>query len=91
MAETDRETLRERAQARLDGEDIPQQYAFRGQRKDGTIIWLYTSVRRVIWDGEPALQFSVIDITDQKRTEEALQRSEERFRLLFELALGRRA
>ncbi len=84
VAEADRESQRERAQARLDGEEIPQQYAFRGQHKDGTIIWLFTSVRRVIWDGEPAIQFSVIDITDQKRTEEALQRSEERYRVVVE-------
>ncbi len=54
--------------------------------RNGNQIWTQVVSRRVEWDGEPALQNTVVDITDQHRSEEALKESEERFRVVAENA-----
>ena len=41
-------------------------------------------VRVVIWQGVPAVQSTVFDITERKQSEEAMRHSEERFRHLVE-------
>ena len=55
--------------ARLQGEEAPQQYECQGLRKDGSALWLETMARLVDWDGEPATQATVVDITARKRAE----------------------
>ena len=55
-------------------------------RRDGTIVFVRESAR-AIRDNEGAIQYyegTVEDITDRKRTEEALRESEEKFRSLAE-------
>jgi PAS domain S-box-containing protein len=71
-------------QARMRGEAAPERYEFRGMRKDGTAVWLENLVRRVDWCGESAVLATIQDITQRKRAEQALRRSEERFRRAFE-------
>ncbi len=55
-------------------------------RKDGTHLNLYLSASTVLNDdGTPiCMMASFVDITDRKRAEEALRRSEEQFHRLFE-------
>lgn len=54
-------------------------------RKDGTLVWLDISYNIVIINGEPvAIQGIARDLTQRKIYEEALQESEERYRVLFE-------
>ncbi|MDD5647709.1 MAG: PAS domain S-box protein, partial [Dehalococcoidia bacterium] len=57
---------------------------FRGLRKDGSVIWLFTSPSALVIEGQLA-GFSVIiqDITSLKQAEEALKESEQRYRSLF--------
>jgi PAS domain S-box-containing protein len=57
---------------------------FRGVRKDGSIVWLFTSPSALTIEGK-LTGFSVIiqDITQLKQTEEALKESEQRYRSLF--------
>jgi PAS domain S-box-containing protein len=44
------------------------------RRKDGTTFWCaFTGVRLVLQNGDPGVIWSVIDITERKRTEEALR------------------
>jgi len=58
---------------------------FRGLRKNGSVIWLFTSPSTLIIE-ERLAGFSVIiqDITSLKQAEEALKESEQRYRSLFQ-------
>lgn len=72
----DREMVWGRLQARLDGEEVPSSYEFRGRRKNGEIRWLQIFSRPVQHEGAPAVQGVFIDVTDRKRAEDALKSSE---------------
>jgi two-component system CheB/CheR fusion protein len=52
----------------------PMHYEFQGQRQDGSMIWVENAMRCVIWEGVGAVQSTLADITERKRTEEALAR-----------------
>ncbi len=43
-------------------------------RRDGSEFWAEIVGRAVIWDGEPALQLSMIDVTERQRMEAELKR-----------------
>ena len=73
---SDRERIRQYVEGRLKGKDVPERYEFRGIRKDGTAIWLENFARVVSWDGEPAVQCTIIDITARQMAEERLRQSQ---------------
>ncbi len=75
--------LREYARRRLQSEAAPTVYDFQGRRQDGETVWLRNMVSMVQWEGLPAIQSTVVDITDQKRAEDALHTSDERYRDLY--------
>lgn len=64
---------------RSGGEPVPQTYELQGVCRNGTGIWLETRLRTISWQGLPAVQSIIIDITDRKRAED------ERERLIEEL------
>ncbi len=59
-------------------------YEFRGLKKDGTIVDIEVLGSRIDYDGKPAIQGTLIDITKRKHAEATRQESERRYRLLAE-------
>ena len=53
-------------------------------RKDGTAFPVEVSARRLLYRGEECIQAAVRDITVRRRAEDALRRSEEKYRTLVE-------
>ena len=70
--------------ARSKGRRAPVHYEYKGVRKDGSLVWLENRVMIVQWEGQPAIQTTIFDITDRKLAEKALQESEGRYRAVIE-------
>ncbi|MCJ7664453.1 MAG: PAS domain S-box protein, partial [Desulfobacterales bacterium] len=71
-------------QDRIEGKPSPPHYEFRIIRKDGSVRWVETFPSRIEYQGKPALQVAMIDITERKLAEATLKNSEERYRTLVE-------
>ncbi len=82
----DRELVWTRHQQRLAGDSLAERYEMRGIRKDGSVCWLEIYASRIEYDGWPAVQAAYVDITARKQAEEALRRSEQCYRTIFEKA-----
>src|SRR4051812_18456407 len=67
-----RPVLKERAAARLRGEDTPNVYEFKMITKSGEDRWLDFSAGTVMFGGERAILATAVDISERKRAE-ALQ------------------
>ncbi len=80
LAPYERERRRRYMEARMRGEPAPSQYEFDAVRKHGTIVTLQNVVSVVKWDGDQAIQSTIIDVTERRRAEEGLRWSEQRFR-----------
>ena len=76
VAPADRERVLGYCRARNDGRAAPNRYEYQALRKDGSVIWLENLSHVVRWDGQPATQATIVDITLRKLSEERLQRSE---------------
>ena len=64
------EMAEERGISRLKGQEPEPRYAFKGMCKDGMRIWIDSFSQRVIWEGEPAIQSTLVNITDRKEAEQ---------------------
>ncbi len=69
---------------RLAGEIESVQYLFVGLRQDGTRIDVEAFGSLAEWEGRPAILGLLLDITERKRAQEALRRSEAKYRTLIE-------
>lgn len=74
---------REKYLSELNKENMLSNYEMRQKRKDGSELWLFANVS--LSPDEGVLMGTLIDITEQKLTSEALAQNEEKFRLLFEV------
>jgi PAS domain S-box-containing protein/putative nucleotidyltransferase with HDIG domain len=82
----DRSMVAERHLKRLKGEQFEDIYSFRFIRKSGDLKWVELKVALIEWEGRPATLNFLTDITERKKAEEALQKSEEKYRTLIENA-----
>jgi PAS domain S-box-containing protein len=78
---------RERTKKRRQGEFVPTNYEISIVRKDGDVRHLAASRGEVLWDDEKQFQVVYQDITERKRTQDALQESEKKYRTLTEQSL----
>lgn len=84
VSEKDRARVRAKIQRRLRGKVKTLHYTFQGCRKDGTLIDVEIYGNTMALHGKPAVIGTLLDITDRKRAERAVQNSEERYRALVE-------
>lgn len=82
FAPKERERLRGYRSARLRGENAPSQYQVEAVRKGGSTIILELSVRLVEWNGETAIQNTVVDVTERMQAQSELKKSEQMARQL---------
>ncbi len=86
------ELTRERARARMLGENAPPQYEVKLQRKDGSSFDGEINARRIMFGNEAGIQVWVRDITKRKRAEEEMRALEEQLRQSQKMeAVGRLA
>jgi diguanylate cyclase (GGDEF)-like protein/PAS domain S-box-containing protein len=80
----DQEIAWGRLKDRIEGKPALPHYQFRIIQKDGSVRWVETFPSRIEYQGRPALQVAMIDITERKLAEATLKNSEERYRTLVE-------
>jgi len=66
------ERIRRYRSARSQGDYAPDEYEFQGVKKDGSLIWVRAQLNRIPWNGETAIQSTVVDITLRKIYEQRL-------------------
>ncbi len=70
IAEEERDAIVDLRDRRLAGDqDIPERYEVGGVRKDGSALVFETFSRLIDWDGKPAIQVTIIDVTERKNVE----------------------
>ena len=74
----DRSMVVENYRRRITNEAIPPRYAFRVVTPQGIVKWVEINATLIEWQGKPATLNFLTDITERKRTEEALLESEQR-------------
>jgi diguanylate cyclase (GGDEF)-like protein/PAS domain S-box-containing protein len=79
----DREFVRQKAVENLKGK-ASEPYQYRFLKKNGEVAWILEQVTSIEYQGKPATVGSFMDITQYKRMEEELKRSEERFRTILD-------
>ena len=79
-----RELVRQRGEARLQGEEVPTRYEFKIQRKDGESRWVDFTAGRIDFHGAPAGLGTAVDVTERKEAEEALHREKELAQITLE-------
>ena len=72
------------AERRSGGESVPNQYEFRGIKKDGSVVHVEVSVNTIPFMGGKAILAYLRDVTNRKETEEELRRSVESLRASME-------
>ncbi len=68
----ERARLRGYKEMRLQGKEVPVRYEYEALRKDGSVVTLQNAVRVINWQGEPAIQSTVIDVTEARELSEQL-------------------
>jgi PAS domain S-box-containing protein len=79
----DRDMVSNISLARARGENVVAQYEFRHINVDGMTVWVRNMATIIQFAGQPANMGNLVDITERKQTEEALQESAQYHQELF--------
>ena len=83
----DHDRLRHRFQEYMTLKEVHPPIEYRIVRKDGSIRWVESYVSIIDFKGAPAMQSAVIDITEKKRAQEEILKSEVKYRTLAEQSI----
>ena len=75
VPEDRRDKVIEQTKRLMAGREPSWQDRVRRLRRDGRTIWCDVQARRVVWEGEPAVQITTIDVTEEKVFSDELQAS----------------
>ena len=82
VVEEEREFLKDKIQQRLSGEHESEQFSIRIRRKDGEIRFLEVFSSYAQYAGKPAVLGTCIDVTEARRANETIKRSQKELRSL---------
>ncbi len=83
----EREGLSQYMARRMAGDpSVPESYNVELMRADGKLFPTEIYANRIIYDGKPASQVLAIDITERRKAEQDIKKSEERYRTIVETA-----
>jgi len=74
LAPHERQRAAANAESRLRGDKARARYEAQHLKKEGSMFWVEKFTSVVDWDGEPAIQTAVVDLTQRKQAEETLHR-----------------
>ncbi|TNE42717.1 MAG: PAS domain S-box protein [Alphaproteobacteria bacterium] len=74
MAPDEIERLLENAKARVEGDDVPENYEYRGVKADGSLIVVDLKAQAIDWGDDPAVLMFLTDVTERKKAEMAATR-----------------
>jgi two-component system sensor kinase FixL len=77
------ETVYQRYQARMRGEDLPSGYEIKVINRSGDTIWIFINNTFFTFLGKPSIIVSGLDITSRKIAEEAMKQQNEYLAALF--------
>jgi len=86
IVEEEAPKLIERIEKTIKENNIPINCEMLGKRKDGSKIYLDISAKSVDFEGKTAIQIVLRDITEKKKSESELKKSEEKIRSIFKTA-----
>lgn len=60
---------------RLAGKDVPSRYEFKAIKKNGDTVWMEMVSNRIEYEGKPAVQGAIIDVSDRQQADEQIKAS----------------
>lgn len=81
----DQEVLKQRIEDRQAGRPIVPRYEYRLIHKDGSMRWVESFAGQIEYDGEPAIQTVLVDVTEKKDAERDIRSAESRADLYLDL------
>ncbi len=80
----DRDMVIRRYLEKINGDAAPTRHTYRALYKKGLVAWIEISSILINWEGRPATLNLITDITDRKKSEDALREREEKYRTILE-------